>query len=272
MTIPQTSYPAAMARGVEGQLADASEQCEIVSRTNTAAAMYFGRAVEADPTEDDEVDIPGGATSGIFEGVTVFTHAIDAFDISEDIPRYNPCNVLQRGRVLVVAEVSVAKDDKAYYRYQNAGASPEAIGRFRNNLDGVADVWTITPTAVNDTHYQLEVQFPAVEGVSDAKNFTFQVLGDGSATAEEICDDFRTQMAADAAFTALCVATGTTTLILTGQVAGLAMTPEDKGPGILAPVNTVPATADARRAGKSKFVSTASSGALAILEVALALD
>ncbi len=88
----------------------------------------------------------------------------------------------------------------------------------------VAQVWTLTPTAANDTDYQLDVPF------TDGVSFTFEVAGDASATATEINDDFRAQMAANAAFSARVTGSGTTTLILT-NLGTTQFTPTDAGPG-----------------------------------------
>ena len=78
-------------------------------------------------------------------------------------------------------------------------------------------------------------------------------------------------MAANASFTARVVATGTTTLILTGQVAGEDFLVDDAGPGAFASiVDTTPAAPDARAiaAPASGFFQTgAASGELSILEV-----
>ena len=271
MTIPQLTYPDNQALGVEGQLADGGADRFTVTRVNIGAAMFFGQAVEEVLADDNQCETPAIGSSAVFAGVTHHTHAIDAFDLGDGtgIPEDNPANVMQRGRVLVVAEGTVVKADAAFYRYQNAGALPEKVGRFRANIDGVAQVTTITPTAVNDIQYQMTVRFPAVPDVSLAETYVFEVLGDGDATATEINDDFRTQMAADGDFTARMVATGTATLILTSQQAGVSAEVDDTGPGVLGVVFTTPATTDARRAGRSKFATGGAASDLVILDVAL---
>lgn len=137
MTIPQTTYPADMARGVEGQLADGAADRHTVTRVNTTADMFFGQAVEEIVADDNEVETPGAATSGIFAGVTHHTHAIDAFALAAGtgIPQNNPANVLRKGRVLVVVEETVTKTQAGFYRFQNAGALPEKVGRWRQDVD-----------------------------------------------------------------------------------------------------------------------------------------
>lgn len=137
MTIPQLTYPDNQAVGVEGQLADGANDRHVVTRVNTTADMFFGQAVEEVVANDNEVETPGGATSGIFAGVTVHTHAIDAFALAAGtgIPLENPVGVIRKGRVLVVAEETVTKTQAGFYRFQNPGALPEKIGRWRQDVD-----------------------------------------------------------------------------------------------------------------------------------------
>lgn len=117
-------------------------------------------------------------------------------------------------------------------------AGGDQLGQARSNAEGtVAKVVTATPTAANDTDYQLTIHFP------DNEEFVFEITSDASGTATEICDAFRTLMAADTAFTARIVATGTATLILTGQVGGEDWTVIDSGPGAWASI-TVTTAAD----------------------------
>lgn len=266
MTIPQTTYPDNQALGVEGQLGDGAADRHTVTRVNTTADMFFGQAVEEILATDNEVETPGVATSLVFGGITHHSHAIDAHALAAGtgIPQNNPANVLRKGRVLVVLEATVTKGQAAFYRFQNAGALPEKVGRFRSDIDGTAKVVTATPTAVNDTDYGLEVRFP------DGAAYNFAVQGDASATATEINDDFRTQMAANAAFTARVVATGTTTLILTGQLAGEDFLVDDSGAGAWASItDTTPAAPDARAANTAFFQTGGGASDLAILEVNL---
>jgi len=237
MTIPQTTYPDDMPRGLEGDVADTGADNHTRTRTNTTADMEFGRGVMAGAA-DNTVVLPT-AVAANFEGITRFSHVGSNDTSSTGIPQNTPANILTKGRIRVVPEVTVSKNDPVYLRYQNAGADPEAIGRFTNIPDtAVAKVVTATVTAVNDTDYQLTLHFP------DNEEFVWEASGDGTATATEINNDLRAKMAADAGFTARCVATGTTTLILTGQVAGEDFTVEDSGPGAWASItDTTPAVA-----------------------------
>ncbi len=117
-------------------------------------------------------------------------------------------------------------------------AGGQQLGQARSDAEGgVAKVVTATVTAANDTDYQLTIHFP------DNEEFVYDVTGDATATATEINDAFRALMAADAGFTARVVATGTTTLILTGQALGEDFTVIDSGPGAWASITDTIAAA-----------------------------
>lgn len=101
---------------------------------------------------------------------------------------------------------------------------------------GTAQVDTVTPTAVNDQAYQLTLLVDE-HGEGIWTSHTLFALGDGSATATEICDDWRTQLDAITALDSIVVGTGTVTLILTGAQ-GVRFETLDSGPGVSAVVNT----------------------------------
>lgn len=182
-------------------------------------------------------------------------------------------------RFVAPAEVSVVKDtagrwfapedavspgDPVHVRVNATGA--EVFGALRGSRDGVADVWTVTPNAVNDLTYSLQIAFPEFGEV-----YIFEVLGDASATATEICDDFRTAMALDLPFTARVVATGTATLILTGQDAGAAFVPADGGSlgNYTSIVNTTPAVMDTVEIPGAEWETEATAGNLAVARINL---
>jgi hypothetical protein len=166
-------------------------------------------------------------------------------------------NVLSEGAIYVDVEQTMTVADPVYVRYSANGGSTQ-LGKVRKDADGVAEVHTVTPTAVNSQVYVLRV---TVGGVP----YTFEYQADGSATATEIVTGFKTAMAADAAFTALVVATGTTTLILTGQVAGQAFTVLQVGDGVLADVTTTPAAAHAARCKGARVLKGGSSTVPALI-------
>lgn len=114
----------------------------------------------------------------------------------------------------------------------------QTVGKTDGGAEEIPEVKTLTPTAANTTVYALAILVRR-EGLAP-RLFNFSITSDGSATATEINDAFRTAMAADAAFTALIVATGTATLILTrqegGSEAGFDVT--NIGPGVITVAST----------------------------------
>lgn len=115
------------------------------------------------------------------------------------------------------------------------------VAKLQNSTQTVK---TLTPTAANDTVYNLLFDFN-VGGTTESYHFT--TTSDSSATATEIADAFRVLFAASAAFTARVVATGTATIILTAQAgSGADFTVRSTGPGVIAIANTTPAVTRAR--------------------------
>ena len=148
----QTTYPEQFGFGFEGQLADSGSDRFIRIYTNSVADMSFGRAVVQLPADaDNECSIPSAASQGLL-GITTFTHAWERDLLSDSgdagIAQNKPANVLRRGRVIVVVESAVTPASPVYYRHSNAGASPEAIARFRGDNDGGSgDVEQVTSGA-----------------------------------------------------------------------------------------------------------------------------
>ena len=88
------------------------------------------------------------------------------------------------------------------------------------------------------------------------------------ATATQICDGFRALMAADAAFTALCVATGTTTLILTSQNEGQVMDVNNGGaPGVMVIVPTIAPASTCDLIANAQWLQGSAAAGVALLEI-----
>jgi hypothetical protein len=166
-------------------------------------------------------------------------------------------SVMVEGSIYAAMEQTMTPDDPVFVRFAtsvNDGTLTQK-GAIRKDADGVAQVSTITPTAVNSAIYALRVETQD-PNTNRLRSFTFEYQADGSATATEIVTGFKTVMAADATFTALVVATGTTTLILTGQTAGLAFTAQSEGDGALAVAATTPPAPTARRLKGARVISS----------------
>lgn len=136
----QTTYPEQFSIGFEGQLADGASDRFARSYTNITVDMEYGRMVVQAPGDaDNECSVP--ATGSIAAlGVTMFTHATERTLLPDagtfGIPVNKPANVLRRGRVVVVVEEAVTPASAVHFRHNAPGALPEAIGRWRTDVDG----------------------------------------------------------------------------------------------------------------------------------------
>ena len=143
----QLTYPNDFEFGFEGMMADGGPDRYVRSYVNSAADMEFGYAAVQGPS-DAEIRTPSGAAD-VFVGITVHTHATERYEQGPmggpyvGIPSTHPANVMAKGRVIVVVENAVAPGDDVYVRFQNAGAAPEAVGRFRNDADA-GDAFQVT--------------------------------------------------------------------------------------------------------------------------------
>ena len=232
MGIPQTSYD----RAPSGQLAGEYEgDARIESMLNDEGSDIepgLGVALKS----AGKIELVDALTDKVY-GITLLSFARNPDNVTSPNTILNGamCNIGTDGVFYVVTEETVAAGDPVYCRHTSKGGNT-VLGRFRNDLDGVAQVTTVTPTAANTMDYALRVSV-------GSDDFTFNYTSDGSGTATEVCDGFRTLMAANAEFTALIVATGTATLILTGQNLGQAFSVEDAGDGDYASITLTTAPA-----------------------------
>lgn len=259
----QTSYSIVAADAFPGLLDMNFQNPDILSRFNEESSKIgFGLMLRQGTAEEQARNL--SATGQSVAGVSIHEHtpkATGTGTATEIEASGGKAGVLRRGRIWVVTEEAIVIGDGVFYRF--ATGSGTVLGAFRTDRDGVPEVSTLTPTVVNDADYAVRV---LIEGTS----YTFTVQGDASATATEICDDFRTQMAADATFTALVVATGTTTLILTGQNTGQELDITSVGTGVMVIVETTPPapTAD-DLSSQAKWLTAESASGVALLEINL---
>ena len=160
MTIPQTSYGATMAIGIEGQLADDGPHDVLACYNDeSSASIAFGRAVKYGATSTDNfgVILPAAETDKII-GITVHTHeyskgftgaSLDATGVVAGFP----LSVLRKGRILVVAEDAVTRGDRLWVRAVGS-TPPEYLGGLNNADDGTdmidctkQGVWLTTASA-----------------------------------------------------------------------------------------------------------------------------
>lgn len=258
----QTAYTIVASDAFPGLLDMNFQNPDILSRFNEESSKIgFGLMLRQGTAEEQARNL--SATGQQVAGVSIHEHTEKAKNTgtAEEIAADGgKASVLRRGRIWVVTEEAVAIGDGVFYRFATGSAT--VLGGFRTDRDGVPEVSTLTPTAVNDTQYGVRV---IIAGTA----YTFHVTGDASATATEICDDFRTAMAADATFTALVVATGTTTLILTGQNTGQELDVTDIGAGVMAIVETTPPAPTADELTSARWLTAESAAGVALLEINL---
>lgn len=195
--------------------------------TMTLAALSpeipFGAAVALDlasanaSTGTQAIRLPNSATDKIL-GLAISSHAMESLgrfglDPSQapQYPAGMPVNVCREGRVWAKPETAVVKGDPVYVRYASGGSGLGALANTAAVSDAVAQVTTYTPTAGTAATYQVSIN-----------EKTFQYLGDGSDTAAEIVTALIALINADSDLPV--TASGTSTLILTADVAGVPFT------------------------------------------------
>ena len=232
---PQTSYPSANDLGLEGMIADLAQRTVDSLTNEESSAVPFGRGVIAG-TDDDQFKLPSGAAN-VMRGITVHSQATE--DPTDDgIASEETAGVMVEGRIIVTPETTIAIGDPVFLRW-TAGAAGEVAGRFRNDADGVAQVTTVTPGTANTTLFTINV-------FAGGKLFSYFMTTDGSGTPTEVVTAIKALMAADAVFTALVVATGTATLILTADAEDVPFQATDGGsPGAMVVVATTAASGEA---------------------------
>ena len=206
----QLTYNTNMAKGFAGQLATTShKQVDSFVNAEASADMPFGIAVKKG-SADGECLLPSSASDKII-GLTMRDNSLDTLALASNgaIAPKAMASVMRVGAMYALPEQTVAKGDKVFVRF-TAGAGALKVGRLRKDGGGAAQVSTLTPTAVNSTAY-----FVTIDGLR------FDYTSDGSATAAEIVAGLLAKINALTAKHGV-VASGTNTLILTGQTSGVA--------------------------------------------------
>lgn len=262
----QTTFNVTPAVAFAGLLGDSNQDGFKTSRYNgEASAMPFGIGVKQD-TDQEKVKLY--TTGAQLAGVLVHTPYLDNRKLSGalGLDAAEMGNVLRSGRIWVTAEGTVAAGAQAYCRHTSDGGSNTQQGTWRGDVDGVAQVTTVTPTLANTTLYSLDV-------FAGGRPFHFEYTSDGTATAIEICDGLRAVMVADAAFTALISVpgAGAATLVMTAVSAGVPFQVYTGGsPGAYTSITlTTPASTRADLAVGCRFVTATTGAGLALLEVNL---
>ncbi len=246
-----------------GLLADPNKGMHSVSLANEdAARAKFGLGYFLGTNPETQFKLPAGA-AGVLAGALAHAHATESREPftsggaggAAGLVTDEPGDLVRQGRIWVPVIGAVTTGLPAWLIHTTAD-----FGSWRADAGGVAEVSTLTPNPIVDAIvYTVDVH------IGD-QDFHFETLSDATATATEICDEMRVAMALDATFTALVVATGTTTLILTSQNIGQDLDVVSSGEGLFDIVETVP-PATAAQVVKGVFRSSTSGSGLAILEL-----
>lgn len=252
----QTSYSQNLAVATPGMIADNTDK-DVMSKVNPVVAIPFGTGVCRGVNPDRDVKLPASP----LEAAAIVGVALRDLSVENQrdglVPNYpigSPVACLKKGCVWVKVSVAVVAGDDVYCRYANgiADVTDTQAGSFGNTGDGIAQVDTVTPTAVNSTNYVLYVN-----------GSTYEYLSDSSATAAEIVAGLLAEINANP--DSPVTASGTNTLILTAKVAGTAFVTQ-VGPN-LSVAHTTANAGSAARVPKAKFQTSSAADGFAILEV-----
>lgn len=261
----QTTYsihPAAGFAGMHGDLG--AEHDSIHKRNNEAGGIPFGVFVARDSADKDVgAKLVASAADQILGAVMHSNWAENqALSGAQGVLAGAMMSVLNKGSIFVITEQDVAAGDPVFARFAtSADTTRTQKGAARKDADGVGQVSTLTPTAVNSTVYTLQV-------LVGGDLYEFTTTSDSSATAAEIVAAFQALMVANTAFTALVTASGSATLILTGVTPGSAFDVANVGPGVIA-VSTVAEAATALKVPRAFFTKTATAGTAVPVELNL---
>jgi hypothetical protein len=267
--MPQISYLQQALAGYAGELADNGENDILSYRNDETVDMPLGVFAAQNTTVGKErgAKLPASSTDKLV-GLIINTMARNVTGLTTgSYKSLDPVPMLARGRAFVSPEQSVKPTDDVYVRFAPSINTPALVqlGAVRKDADGALGVLTITPTAANGAIYILRVEVTRPSGA--VVDFEFEYIGDGSATADEIVTGLKTEMLANAEFSALVTASGTVTLILTGVSAGQVFVAQSMGDGVLAVVTTTPAAPTARLAKGARFMDAAAAAGTVVLEV-----
>lgn len=265
----QTAYNQSLAVGRAGMLADGGNRHVISKNNQSGGALNFGLAV-VQGSADNECTLPASAADVTGQGKLLGVALID-LSVENKYPEDSSAaayvagamvNVLNKGRAWVTVEEAVTPTSPVYVRFATDGGTNTQPGSFRASSgatgSAVAQVDTLTPTAVNSTQYFVEIKNAAGDLV------TYEFTSDGSATATKIVTGFTALMANDPTVTV----SGTTTLILTAKTAGTAFTTfADSNMAIVHTTANASTTATAAQVTNARYLTTqATVGGLAVVE------
>jgi hypothetical protein len=265
----QTSYSRNFVNAFSGMLGDSGPKYVRTAVNSSGVNLPAGIGVKDDSTEGNAT-VPAAATDKL-AGIVLNSIARDpgsagsALTGTQAIFAGREMNMLAEGTVFVLTEETVVNTDPVFVRFATGSGGSQA-GSFRKTADGVAQVTTLTPTAVNSAVSLIRIAFDS------GQTFEVEYQQDGSATAAEWVTGMKAQIAQDAALSALLATSGTNTLILTGATAGKAFTVTNLGDEAVAVAATTPPAATARQVKGSYWLKGASAAGVAMMYFSSSVD
>jgi hypothetical protein len=169
---------------------------------------------------DGDTAVRPSSTSDVLFGVVARGRGIEAPDdgSAEYHSAGDNLDLVTEGDWYVESEEDVTSEANPVYMRVNASGTEKA-GAFRISPDGTPQVHTLTPGAGQNS-VEVSVLVTITSGPHTGKSIELSALADGTMTATEVCDAWRTQLNADAFWSTLLVDSGTATLVLTAADAG----------------------------------------------------
>ena len=164
------------------------------------------------PASTDTQDLLAGV---ILRPVAQFANAESALASANDVvPAGQMCDVAHDGEVSMLNTGSVAAAAGGVVHVVRAVTGGDEVGEARASASGVLQVATVTPGAAQNS-VTVAIRVRIETGASTGYSAVLLYQTDGSMTATEVCDAFRTDLNLDAVLAPLLADTGTATLILT---------------------------------------------------------
>lgn len=217
---------------------DVLTSTEANSQTAGGSALPMARFVTFGSPVPDGAGGPGrraslpDSTTDVIAGIALADYTqVRPYSVSNSAGNSYPVGAMvpvrEEGEVAMTnqGDSAAAAGDPVYCVISTTGG--DALGEARADIDGTADVWTLTPSATNDAVYGITIHFPAWNGESARTFVVPPVTADGSATATEIVTLLAASIATVAELPALITTSGTSTLILTGDEVGRPFTVYD---------------------------------------------
>lgn len=158
MSPAQLSYPEDQAIGIEGQLADQSNN-DVLSRSAEDTLIPFGRVIVLGTNKDKQGRLPNQAVditdANKILGISLHSHARESSKdaLINGYKNEDTISVLHKGRVYMAAEQAITPESNIFIRFSGKKQTQTIVwdGDFvtGNNVDGSINGIAITTVAFN---------------------------------------------------------------------------------------------------------------------------